>query len=74
LIGVIVLFTNHKGGKMKSRMKCLSVSKRNEDALDLIEEYADMWGMSDSCAIFHIVREYGKLQLKERIRELEASR
>ncbi len=55
-------------------MKCLSVSKRNEDALDLIEEYADMWGMSDSCAIFHIVREYGKLQLKERIRELEASR
>ncbi len=55
-------------------MKCLSVSRKNEDTWDLVEEYADMWGMSDSAAVFYIVREYGRLQLKDRMRELEVVR
>ena len=59
---------------MKSRMKCLSVSRKNENTWDLVEEYADMWGMSDSAAVFYIVREYGRLQLKDRMRELEVVR
>lgn len=56
---------------MKSRSLCLSVSRKNEDLEDIIDEYADMWGMSKAGAVFHIIRDYGRLQLKERIRELE---
>ena len=28
---------------MKSRSICLSVSRRNEDLEDIIDEYADLW-------------------------------
>ena len=59
---------------MKSRSICLSVSKRNEDMVYIIDEYADMWGMPQNGAIFHIIRDYSRLQLKERIRELEGSK
>ena len=54
------------------RSRCLSVSKKNEDTADLIDEYADIWGMSFSGAVFHIVNEYTQLKTKEIIRELEA--
>lgn len=56
---------------MKSRSICLSVSKRNEDMVEIIDEYADMFGMSKASAVFHIIKDYNKLKLKERIRELE---
>ena len=56
---------------MKSRNMCLYVNRKNEDVIDLIDEYADMWGMSKAGAVFHIIRDYSRLQLKERIRELE---
>ena len=59
---------------MKSRMKCLSISRKNEDTWDLVQEYADMWGMSDSGAVFYIVREYGRLHLKDKMRAMEAIR
>ena len=59
---------------MKSRSLCLSVSRKNEDIEDVIDEYADMWGMPQNGAIFHIIRDYSRLQLKERIRELEGSK
>lgn len=36
---------------MKSRSICLSISKRNEDMVDVIDEYADMLGMSKACAV-----------------------
>ena len=39
--------------------------------VDLIDEYADMLGMSKACAVFHIIKDYNRLKLKERIRELE---
>ena len=56
---------------MKSRNMCVYVNGKNEDVLDLIDEYADMWGMHQNGAIFHIIRDYSRLHLKERIRELE---
>lgn len=59
---------------MKSRSICLSISKRNEDMLDLIDDYADIFGMSKAGAVFHIIKDYGRLKLKERIKELEGAR
>ena len=56
---------------MKSRSLCLSISRKNEDMEDVIDEYADMLGMSKAGAVFHIIRDYTRLQLQERIRELE---
>jgi len=57
---------------MKSRNMCLYVNRKNEDVIDLIDEYADMWGMPQNGAIFHIIRDYGRLKLKEHIREMES--
>ena len=56
---------------MKSRSICLSISKRNEDMIDVIGEYADIFGMSKASAVFYIIKDYNRLKLKERIRELE---
>ncbi len=55
----------------KSRNMCVYVNRKNEDVLDLIDEYADMWGLPQNGAIFHIIRDYSRLHLKERIRDLE---
>ena len=41
--------------------------------VDIIDEYADMLGMSKACAVFHIIKDYNRLKLKERIRELEGA-
>ena len=57
---------------MKSRNMCLYVNRRNEDVLDLIDEYADMWNLPQNGAIFHIIRDYSRLHLKERIREMDS--
>ena len=56
---------------MKSRSICLSISKRNKDMVEIIDEYADIFGMSKAGAVFHIIKDYNRLKLKERIRELE---
>tara|TARA_E500000318_G_C3567668_1_gene216430 strand:+ start:1821 stop:1997 length:177 start_codon:yes stop_codon:yes gene_type:complete len=56
---------------MRNRARCLSVSRKNEDTLELIDEYADIWGMSFSGAVFYIVNEYQQLKTKQLIRELE---
>jgi len=56
---------------MKSRSICLSISRPNEDMVEVIDEYADMLGMSKAGAVFHIIKDYNRLKLKERIRELE---
>ena len=58
---------------MNRRHLCLSVSRRNEDKVDLLDEYADMLGMSRSNAIFYIIGDYNRLKMKERIRELEGA-
>ena len=58
---------------MNRRHICCSVSRRNEDKVDLLDEYADMLGMSRSNAIFYIIGDYNRLKTKERIRELEGA-
>ena len=58
---------------MNRRHLCLSVSRRNEDKVDLLDEYADMLGMSRSNANFYIISDSNRLKMKERIRELEGA-
>ena len=58
---------------MNRRHLCLPVSRRNEDKVDLLGEYADMLGMSRSNANFYIISDYNRLKMKERIRELEGA-
>ena len=58
---------------MNRKHICLSVSRRNEDKVDLLDEYADMLGMSRSNANFYIIGDYNRLKTKERIRELEGA-
>ena len=59
---------------MKNRNMCVYVNRKNEDVLDLIDEYSDMWGMPQNGTIFHIIRDYSRMHLRERIRELEESK
>ena len=61
--------------KMKNnRSFCLSISKRNEEVVDLIEEYSEMLGLSKAQTVFYMLKEYPKLKAKERERELEQVR
>ena len=48
--------------KQEPRAFCLSKSKRNMEAWDIIESYALEWGVPNSQAIFRIVREYHKFK------------
>ena len=59
---------------MKSKNFCLSVSRKNEDVLDMIEEYTDMFGLLKANTVLTILREYPKLKQAERVRELQAIR
>ena len=56
---------------MKARSICLSLSRRNEEMAEVIDEYADIFGMTKAGAVFHIIKDYNRLKMKERIRELE---
>jgi len=47
---------------VKQRAKCLSVSKKNEDAWDLIDGYSLEWGVPYSQAIFRMAREYNSMR------------
>ena len=55
---------------MKARSICLSLSRRNEEMAEVIDEYADIFGMTKAGAVFHIIKDYNRLKMKERIREL----
>jgi len=55
---------------MKTKCICLSVSKRNMDMVDVIDEYADILGISKAQAVFHIIKDYNRIKTKERIMEL----
>jgi hypothetical protein len=59
---------------MKTKCICLSVSRRNADMIDVIDEYADILGISKAQAVFHIIKDYNRMKMKERIRELEGAR
>lgn len=47
---------------MESRAFCLSKSKRNMDAFDLIEDYSATWNMPMSQTIFRMAREYNTMK------------
>lgn len=47
---------------MESRAFCLSKSKRNMDAFDLIEDYSATWNMPMSQTIFRMAREYNMMK------------
>ena len=47
---------------MESRAFCLSKSKRNMDAFDLIEDYSASWNVPTAQAVFRIVREYNQMK------------
>ena len=42
--------------------------------IDLLDEYADCLNMTKAGAVFHILKDWNRLKLKERIAEMEAAR
>ena len=46
---------------MEQRTMCLSVSKKNKNALDIVEDYSLVFNLNTSQTIFRIVREYDKM-------------
>ena len=76
---LLILITHHtinrnQGEQMKGRNICLYVNSRNEDTLEVLDEYADMWGMCRNGALFRMVKDYSKMKMKERIAELEGAK
>lgn len=46
---------------MGQRTMCLSVSKKNKNALDIVEDYSLVFNLNTAQTIFRIVREYDKM-------------
>jgi hypothetical protein len=44
------------------RAFCLSKSKKNMEAWDIIESYALQWGVPNAQAIFRMAREYNQMK------------
>jgi len=44
------------------RAFCLSKSKKNMEAWDIIESYALLWGVPNAQAIFRMAREYNQMK------------
>ena len=40
---------------------CLSVSKRNKTAMEMVEDYSLLYNLNTAQTIFRIVREYNKM-------------
>ena len=59
---------------MKPRMRCLSVSDKNQEAVEFIDEYSDMTGATFAGAVFAIAKDWKRLKTKERLWELQAIR
>ena len=63
---------NQKKDKDKIRSFCLSISKRNTDIPEVIDEYSEILNLTKADTICHIIREYPTLKNKERFREMQA--
>ena len=63
---------NHKKDKDKIRSFCLSISKRNTDIPEVIDEYSEILNLTKADTICQIIREYPTLKNKERFREMQA--
>jgi len=46
---------------MESRTMCLSVSKRNKTAMEMVEDYSMIFNLNTSQTIFRIIRDYDKM-------------
>ena len=44
---------------------CLSISRRNNDIIDLIDQYADQLHLSKADTVFFMIREYRRLKRLE---------
>ncbi len=63
---------NPKNDKNKIRSFCLSISRRNTDIPEVIDEYSEILNLTKADTICHIIREYPTLKNKERFREMQA--
>ena len=51
--------------KTSTRSFCLSISKRNRDIIDLIDDASDQLHLSKADAVFYMIREYRRLKRLE---------
>ena len=51
--------------KTSTRSFCLSISKRNRDIIDLIDETSDQLHLTKADTVFHMMREYRRLKRLE---------
>lgn len=49
----------------KSRALCLSVSKRNQSTMDIVDDYSLYFNLPKSQTVFRIIREYHDNKLQE---------
>ena len=49
----------------QQRAFCLSISRRNNDIIDLIDQYADQLHLSKADTVFFMIREYRRLKRLE---------
>tara|TARA_B100001057_G_scaffold450387_1_gene492426 strand:+ start:1854 stop:2072 length:219 start_codon:yes stop_codon:yes gene_type:complete len=54
------------------RAFCLSLSKRNKDILEILDEWSDELMLNKANTVCKIIREYPTLKRKAQLRELEA--
>jgi len=47
---------------METRAMCLSVSKKNQRVMDMVEDYSLQFNLNTAQTIFRIVREYDKMK------------
>ena len=47
---------------METRAMCLSVSKKNQRVMDMIEDYSLQFNLNTAQTIFRIVREYDQMK------------
>jgi hypothetical protein len=50
---------------MKNRSICLSVSKRNEPTIELIEEYSSFLNLPKAQTIFFMINEFHRKRINE---------
>jgi hypothetical protein len=53
---------------MKQNTLCLSVSRRNERYLDLLDEYASEFNTNKAQTLFRIIREYNTYRCLDAVR------
>ncbi len=47
---------------METRAMCLSVSKKNQRVMDMVEDYSLQFNLNTAQTIFRIVREYDQMK------------